>query len=676
MIKKMTFLLLLSFLSGIVLEILAVPAVPWPVEKIQPDGSKISVYIRGDEKVSWLESLDGYALMYDNQKFIVYAEQDADANLIPSKNRFSAVSVAPTGLKKGLRYSPSQVNVLKQIWAVTDDSGPQQAPTPHGERKALCVLMGFSDKTFVKTREQFETLFNQVGLYNSTTKGSVKDFFLENSYGQLTLTVTVAGPYYAPNTAGYYADADGTKYREFATAAARAAAEDVDLTEFADNNSLETFHIIFAGYGAEATGDRENQIWSHKWQLASPITLDGVRVSVYSCSPELSGSSGSTITDVGVICHELTHVFGAPDYYDTGSTGYDGSGNWDLMAGGSWNDNGRQPAHINMFQKILFGWVTLTELTSFTEVTAMPSSALNPVAYTIKANDNGELYVLENRQKVGFDASLPGHGLLVWHVHPGALGGNASNAGHPQQMYPVVASSLYEIPTGTVASYGNINSAGAPFPGSANKTSFSAKTTPAMFTWTGSQKIAKPLAEIAEAGDNTVSFKFLDGPTTPVTNLQASVTTGNVTLTWTAADHPQVLGYKVYRDDILQYTINDKATTTYTQVGVVNGTYEYGVSAFYEATESEAVKTPVTVSGGSDNYRLPVQNLTGSTTLDKAYLSWAKPYNGGWLTIAGAYYGAYGFGAALTLFVGTYWGAGTPEGLGRLRRYPDSISFE
>ncbi|GHT46688.1 hypothetical protein FACS189440_05260 [Bacteroidia bacterium] len=336
------------------------------------------------------------------------------------------------------------------------------------------------------------------------------------------------------------------------------------------------------------------------------------------------------------------------------------------MANGSWSDNGRQPSHINMFQKILYGWVTPVELTSFTEIPAMPPSALNPVAYTIKANTNGELYVLENRQQVGFDGSVPGHGLLIWHVHPNALTGRGSNSSHPQQLYPVVASSTVAIPGGGVASYGNVNSAGAPFPGTSGKTSFTAKTTPAMFTWTGPQTISKPLTEITEATDGTIAFKFLDGPTEPVTNLQYQVTDANVKLTWTAPSNADVVGYKIYRDGILQYTISNKNTTNYTQIGVTNGTYEYGVTAYYEATESEKVLVTVLITGGSDSYCLPVSNLQANTTLDKASLNWTAPFTGGWQTIAGSASSVYNFGEETDVFVGTLW---EPEHLRGLDGY-------
>ena len=666
--KKITLWLILCLLSIVGHNVLAVTAVPWPVEKTQPDGSTITVLLRGDEKVHWMESLDGYTLMYDTQRYIVYATQDADNNMVPSTVRLSATSVAPSGVEKGLLYSPVQTRMMQQIWDVADDDTPLRA-LPTGSRKALCVLMSFTNKAFTKSNAELETLFNQVGLYpaDGSIKGSVRDFYRENSYGQLDLTVTIVGPYLASNTTSYFA----THEQEFAAQAINEAFNDgVDLTEFAvDVNgtlTLETFHILYAGYGDEAI-DNGQQIWAHKYQLSPSLTLGGVRVSVYSCSPELRGSNGNNTTYIGVICHELNHVFGAPDYYDTNYASggqFSGAGNWCLMSSGSWNNGGLQPGHMNMLQKILYNWVTPVELTSYTEVTGMPNSAMNAVAYKISANSNGEQYILENRQQTGFDSSLPGHGLLIWHAHQNAVNGNANNTSHPQQFYPVVASSRYQIPTSTPATYGLVNSSGAPFPGSSEKQSFTSKTTPAMFTWVDTQPIAKPLTEITETGD-LISFKFMDGPSTPVLNLTATESSGNVTLNWTAPTHPDVEGYKVFRDGLLIYTINSAATTTYTQIGVTNGTYTYGVTAFYEFTESAPATATITVTSGSATYSLPPIDLKGRTSLDKAWLNWTRPFNAGWMTIAGNVSNAWNFDVITptAFFAGTLWGPEQLKGM-------------
>ena len=86
----------------------------------------------------------------------------------------------------------------------------------------------------------------------------------------------------------------------------------------------------------------------------------------YSCSAELRGNSGSYLTRIGVICHEFGHVLGAPDYYDVDYTtggSFEGMGDWCIMAGGSWNNNGATPAHHNGFTKVaLYDWATATTL--------------------------------------------------------------------------------------------------------------------------------------------------------------------------------------------------------------------------------------------------------------------------------------------------------------------------
>jgi len=186
----------------------------------------------------------------------------------------------------------------------------------------------------------------------------------------------------------------------------------IDYSQFAVNGRVPSFHIVFAGWGDEVLGNGQ-QIWSHAgYFYQDGVTLDGVRIDDrYSCSPELCDHPGATtgqdMANIGCICHEICHTYGAPDYYDTdyGTGGrYDGTGEWDLMADGAWNNRQKCPAQINMFQKILYGWVNPVELPDVrTTITDMPNSVDSAMAYTLKVNDNGEMYVLENRWEKGFD---------------------------------------------------------------------------------------------------------------------------------------------------------------------------------------------------------------------------------------------------------------------------------
>ena len=493
--------------------------------------------------------------MNDKNLDVVFAVKNAEGDLQPSEilyrgqdlSKYAATDkVAIQNFPKKLRYSEAQVSLFKQIWEVTENApnripAMQRATAPQvtpvlGEKKVLCILANFSDKTFVKSSAEFTNLMNQVGYTTGGNAGSVKDFYRANSYGKMDITVTVVGPVTLTGQMAYYANENGVGQYRFAREVAQLADATVDFSQFAVNGRVPSFHIIFAGYGAEATGQKGQQIWSHAYAFINDngnayqfLQLDGVTVGDrYSCSPELAGRNGSTLTKIGVICHELCHVFGAPDYYDVdyeGSGGeYPGTGDWDLMAGGSWNNSGATPAQINMLQKILFGWVNPIELNSPITITNMPNSVDSAMAYFVKANNStGEMYVLENRQQKGFDASVPGYGLLVYHVHQNALSGNADNARHPQQMYVVAANRNTAVPTSLEDSYGNVDNGTATFGGS--KTSFTSTSIPQMFYWTGSGSnisgtavADKPITGISRNTTlKTVSFDFMGGgsPTIP-----------------------------------------------------------------------------------------------------------------------------------------------------------------
>lgn len=62
----------------------AIPAYPFPIEFIQPDGSKINIYLKGDEKVKWAETIDGYSVMFNKTGIYEYSIQDKEGNMIPS----------------------------------------------------------------------------------------------------------------------------------------------------------------------------------------------------------------------------------------------------------------------------------------------------------------------------------------------------------------------------------------------------------------------------------------------------------------------------------------------------------------------------------------------------------------------------------------------------------------
>ncbi|MDL2243457.1 M6 family metalloprotease domain-containing protein [Bacteroidales bacterium OttesenSCG-928-J19] len=613
---RFSLLALLLFICSIP-SLFAVPAVPWPIEKQQPDGTIITVYLKGDEKLHWMESPDGYTLLYNDNHQVVYAQLDEEENLVPSsiiylpsQLRSSNQELADAGIKKGLHYSAEQVRLKQEIWKVEDSmlrSGIQKAPVT-GAKKGLVILAEFTDVKFSKTQEQFNNLMNQEGYSLNEAKGSVRDYYKEVSYGKLDFTVTVVGPYQVSNTARHYGSNDA-ELRPFALEVVMAADKDVNFKDFAnENNEVDNFHIIYAGYGDEAFGDNDSQsgkqIWAHAWVLPgrTPTVLDGVGLYSYSCSPELRGKSGKDITHIGVVCHELCHAFGAPDYYDAdldGSGGdFDGTGYWDLMASGSWNGSGTTPAHINMYQKIRFGWVDPDTLSSYREVSGMPNSAKNPVAYLIETPAENDYYILENRQKVGFDSNVPGSGLVIYHanVSENDIYYNTVNNGHPQKLYVVDAFSKSQYPTGTVESYGDIYGSSYTFKGT--RSSFTDSTTPAAFYWSTDTigkiggSLGKPITNIKES-NQLISFSFMK----PTLLLSHVLEGTSLTLNWEVLDTSKpIKAYNVYLDGKFVQNTTNKFFRRPITLGRV---YTCGVSALFQDDTESLIETLVVDATGS-----------------------------------------------------------------------------
>jgi M6 family metalloprotease-like protein len=525
--KKSVLLFVFFFASYRIL--FAVPAYPFPIVYTQPNGDTLTVKIKGDERIHWYESLDEYTLLVNSEGFLSYAQLDEDGNLQPSscvatdiENRdFSIFSFLKT-IKKRLFYSTIQKQMMLKIWQIEDEvanKNKNKNDGLFGHYKTLCAFVQFPEKPMIKTMSQFDGLLNQLGFTGNGT-GSVRDYFKESSYNNFDLEITLCGIYTAPQSEAYYADYTAPLARWLAMRLAWEPA--IDFREFDSNGDGEVdgFHFIFAGRGEEAGGG-PGTIWSHKSQFDPPVKQNGKSISIYSCSPELLYNDISTI---GVICHEMTHAFGAPDFYDTGYNGYEGTGNWDIMASGSWNGypGGNCPPHHNMYTKLQFGWVDPINLDDPETVVNMPNSAENPVAYKIKTTTFNEFFLLENRQKLKFDSSVPGAGLLIYRVVD--MGNSQGlNDGHPQNVYPVCAASNIDIPNSDPSSYGDplfygsINGAGTPFPGTSNQTSFTDETTPSMKSWL-KNNTNKPITNIVN-NNLLISFEFMGGACFVVENM-------------------------------------------------------------------------------------------------------------------------------------------------------------
>jgi hypothetical protein len=266
----------------------------------------------------------------------------------------------------------------------------------------------------------------------------------------------------------------------------------------------------------------------------------------------------------------------------------------------------------------------------------MSNSATNPIAYRFDTSTPREYFILENRQRTGFDQNIPGTGLLIYRVSvtDQEIRANKVNTGHPQKVYPVCASATVN-PGGTPASYGSINSAGCPFPGALNKTSFTDYTIPGATAWNGNNTL-KPLTEIQEQA-GVVSFRFSMPDTEPVSNFQAVVENQNtVRLTWNkpAGD---VIGYNIYRNNLLLIRLLDNNHNSYIQHNVGSGNHYYCVTAIYDNKESIPICKEVRIINSPIDGNAPVVQKLEARNINEnkdIELKWQSPFVSDWVSHA------------------------------------------
>jgi immune inhibitor A len=304
------------------------------------------------------------------------------------------------------------------------------APRARLPARPLVLLVDFADRPHAAgtTPAAVDSL-----LFGAGT-ASVRGYYRASSYDRLRLAGTVTSWLRLPETLAFYADAerDGRGVRGAYPRNARRMIEDavraadalVDLRLFDDDGPdgrpasgdddgvVDALLVVHAGDGAEigATGT----ILSHSWTTVAPVhSRDGVEAWRYATVAETS--------PLGVVAHEYGHLLGLPDAYDRRSTTRlgGGLGDWSLMATGAWLDDGRTPGDLDAASKLELGFVEALTPTANGPLTlraAAPDTPPDIVRVWTHGAGDLEYFVLENRQRRGQDAFLPGSGLLVYHV--------------------------------------------------------------------------------------------------------------------------------------------------------------------------------------------------------------------------------------------------------------------
>jgi M6 family metalloprotease-like protein len=444
-----------------------VPPNPDPIELIQPDGTAFQAQLTPMETGGQVETPDGYTVVQDAEGWWTFAET-ADAEGRPVPGSLKAGKDSPQGLAKKVGQHDSiwldeQGNDKRDavFAAVKDVQSPNASIFTADDATVknyhyVVILAEFQDVKFesYQTPQYFKDQIS--GLGHSPT-GSVTDLYYEMSYGQFLPDFEVIGPFTLPGDMydyDYQLPGGKSVTGMISDLSDQLKALGADFWDQFDNDrvvsggsnpyrTVDMTVVLHAGPGKEATG-QPGQVWSHASNASTrnsaydmgAASSDGIPVRIRGANtvPAIG-------FNIGVVAHEMGHTIGESDYYDTQYRSM-GSGDWDLMAGGSWMGNdpaGSNPSVMNPYSRINQGWVTpevvdattlgveLRPRTMAPDVIEIP---LGGTANSGTVNTIEKLYVEMVSNRIAgaiFDKAEYATGLLIWHYDRGGSNNKPSN---------------------------------------------------------------------------------------------------------------------------------------------------------------------------------------------------------------------------------------------------------
>ncbi|MDE6402776.1 MAG: immune inhibitor A, partial [Muribaculaceae bacterium] len=302
---------ILTLTAGLLLgtaTLLAVPAKPGPITFTQPDGTEITVVLRGDERHHWYQSVDGYPLVLEDNA-LFYGQTDGRGTLRAS--RFRATDVARRGadvnaflstvnkgslieaLNRERLQSPrllSETSLKQRHSAKARPKAAGTKPTVDdvygkglfdgehypvfGEQKGLVILVEYTDVKFNNpavtyggdVNAYYTEMLNGDNFTKHNATGSARRWFIDNSNGQFLPTFDVYGPVELSHNMAYYGGNDffgDDQHPELmAVEACQQLDGEVDFSEYDRDGDgyIDNVYIIYAGRG-EASGGAADTVW-------------------------------------------------------------------------------------------------------------------------------------------------------------------------------------------------------------------------------------------------------------------------------------------------------------------------------------------------------------------------------------------------------------------------------
>lgn len=333
---------------------------------------------------------------------------------------------------------------VRMMYKVSDISKAPMREQAVGIRKIFprvpVILVNYPDMSYRVSRADVDSMFNGANYTKDGATGSVRQYFYDQSYGEYNPQFDIYGPVTVSHNYAYYANIA----EELVLEACALMDDSLDFTLYNldGNTKVDLVYCLYAGPPASDGGcipdswisNPDNLIWPHYWTITNAGShgkarvFDGVTIDDYEVSSELDGCYSSAdqavLAGVGLACHEFGHGLGLPDLYPTGQSTHNGktSGVWDIMDQGCYNNDVHTPPSYSAYERWFMGWLDPTLLNS-ASTDSLPAIGSSPKAFYMTESGNAVsnilsptpnvFYLMENRQNTGWDAYLPGHGMLI-----------------------------------------------------------------------------------------------------------------------------------------------------------------------------------------------------------------------------------------------------------------------
>ncbi len=428
----------------------AVPADPRPRTIINPDGSKVTVRVHGNEFFHFMTDSDCTRILErDSRGFITDAVRDG------KPLSFSQSNIEVLRAEAESRFSlPEGVDRVSSMhkMATLNNQGRSNYPTIGEGNRSLVVLVEFADVDFTveNPKDYFTRQLNEHDFSEYGGRGSALDYYLDASNGLYSPQFDVYGPVKVSKEASYFKDMDSPHMslliKESLTALHDAGEIDLSNYDLDEDGVVDTVFFYYAGYGS---ADSETEtIWPHQYDYryfnygspSSVLKFDGKKIGPYACANELKGWNPTTgampwqdgsepwVDGIGTFVHEYGHVLGLPDLYDVNyEEGVEvlTPGQWSVMSEGCYNFDGCRPPLYSAYEQWLCRWLEYTEATDATHYDLVALGNSNtPCAVRIgipKSEDSddfeSEYFVVEARNSSKWDACFPESGLVIWRIN-------------------------------------------------------------------------------------------------------------------------------------------------------------------------------------------------------------------------------------------------------------------